>query len=127
MNNADLQKWIERAATAGWDWFDGLAQPGLTEDQKAAFKREAESKRDRIAAAWARFADSEDGAEALQVLLDGTVNRAVPPAVAMGFGMEQVAMYAQFREGQNNIAHGILKLIAHARHPEDQPIPRDPQ
>lgn len=125
MNAGDLQKWVERAATGGWEFFQPFAQPGLSDDQREALKAKAAEDRETIARAWQEFAATPSGEKALQVLLDGTVNRAVPPAVAMGFTMEQVAMFAQFREGQNNIAHGILKLIAHGRDTQDQPQPRD--
>jgi DNA-binding PadR family transcriptional regulator len=125
MHPGDLQKWVERAATGGWEFFSPFASPGLSDDQRKALQSKAEEDRDTIARAWKDFAATPGGAKALQQLMDGTVNRAVPPAVAMGFTMEQVAMFAQFREGQNNVAHWILKLIAHGRDSNEQPQPRD--
>ena len=123
MTQGALEAWISGAGPGGWEWF--AAQPGLSKEQVEQLKAKAEERKNRLAAIWQGFAATPDGREALQALIDVTLNRAVPPSVAMGLTMEQVAMYAQFREGQNNVAQMILKLIAHGRGEADQPPKRE--
>ncbi len=123
INQGALEAWISGAGKGGWEWFN--AQPGLSEDQVKALQAKMEARKERLAAAWRGFAETPEGQEALQALVDVTLNRAVPPSVSMGLTMEQTAMYAQFREGQNNVAHMILKLIAHGRGDADQPPKRE--
>lgn len=123
MDIGSLQGWIERANGAGWDWF--VQQPGADLDRAKVLRQEAELKKRRLASIWADFINTPDGAEALQALVDQTLNRALVPSVAHGATIEQTALYAQFREGQNNIVQGILAMAALAGTPEVNPQKRD--
>jgi|GEM_PF-2028269 hypothetical protein len=123
MDIGSVQGWLERANTAGWGWF--AEQPGADPDRAKALQQEQTQKKLRIAGIWADFLESPDGAEAMQFMIDQTLNRSLVPSVSYGLTLEQTALYAQFREGQNNIVQSILATAAVARSPENKPKPRD--
>ncbi len=123
MDIGGLQGWIERANTAGWDWF--AQQPGADPERAKAMREEQDLKKQRIAAIWADFARTPDGAEALQLLVDQTLNRELVPSVKYGATLEQTALYAQFREGQNSIVQSLLAMAALGGNPEAKPKPRE--
>lgn len=118
-----LEGWLRRANTAGWDWF--AEQPGADPERAQKAKERQQLQNQRLASIWADFARTPDGAEALQALVDQTLNRTLVPSVAHGLTLEQTALYAQFREGQNNIVQAVLALAAMGGNPEAQPKPRD--
>lgn len=123
MDIGSLQGWIERAGSAGWEWF--AEQPGADPARAQALREQQQLKTQRLASIWGDFAKTPEGAEALQALVDQTINRALVPNVRHGGNLEQTALYAQFREGQNDIVQTILAMAALGGNPEAQPKSRD--
>lgn len=107
---------------AGWDFFDRL-DPEIRKRIEPALAKRAEDAK-TIAGAWSRFAGSPDGALAIQALLDTTLFRTVW-FVDLGGNADAMTAYGAFREGQNALAHEIVRQIAAGRETEDPPKPRE--
>lgn len=118
---ADLDTIIANAG-AGWNFFDGVSDEVKRRTELAQAKSEEE--RRVIAGAWAHFAATPDGARALQLLFDSTLNRTVF-FVNLGQNAEAMAMWGCFREGQNALAHEIARQVAIGRAEEELPKPRE--
>lgn len=116
-----LEEIISGASRAGWDWFDQL-DPKVKELVTLQREENAE-KATRIAKAWARFAESADGAEALEAMFVSTLDRTVW-FVQLGEDVNPHGKWGYFREGQNALAHEIRRQIAAGRE-KPQPKPRD--
>lgn len=105
----------------GWAFFEHVNDPA-----KGATARRVETTRgERAAAALARFASSPDGAEAFELLLDGTLRRATFTA-QLGLDPMQAYAFGVFREGQNSLMAAILKLVATGRKEENSQQGREP-
>ena len=111
----------DAAKLEGWAFFEHVNDPA----KGAAQKRVETTRGERAAAALARFAASPDGAEALEMLLDGTLRRATFTA-QLGLDPMQAYAFGVFREGQNSLMASILKLIASGRKDETSQQGREP-
>jgi hypothetical protein len=67
-----------------------------------------------LPSAWAKFAATPAGAEALDAMFEKT-HRRVTFFVQLGLPMDQTAMWGAFREGQKALAQEIARLIAIGR------------
>lgn len=108
MKAQSIQDIISGASGAGWEWFsqvDPAVKAALDVQQSRA------SDDDRaVSLAWARFAQTPDGAKALERLFDTTLRRTVF-FVQLGLDPQSMAVFGAFREGQNALAHEIARQI----------------
>lgn len=80
----------------------------------AEAKAHATSERRLLAAAAARLAATEDGRALLQWICDRTLNR-VTFLVVPGLPADQVALLGAKREGANELAFEVFRLVAEGR------------
>lgn len=99
-----LDQLMERAGLTGWPSLDKLLDP-RAEMPPDALEKGARA----IAPILAAFAATAEGREILEWLADITVRR---PHYVHGMTMEQAAMYAAGREGQDGVLFTVLKTIA---------------
>ncbi|MEW6256828.1 MAG: hypothetical protein AB1592_12810 [Pseudomonadota bacterium] len=97
---------ISQAGELGWDWFNRPEAPkqGATEAALAAAQSQ------RLAQAAARLAGNDDFALLLNHLVDTTILQPVQ-FVALGLSIEDSALNAARREGENALVWSLLKLI----------------
>lgn len=107
----DLSRIISQADGMGWEFFERLhaADPSGTKDVALGILRSQ-----RLAQACARLAELDDFKLLLQHLVDTTVLQPVQ-YVALGLPIDQTALNAARREGENGQTWTILKLIAAGR------------
>lgn len=118
----DLIRLVQTGSNRGWEFLDRL-DPQIRARIEPELGR-IEADRQTVAQAWARFADSPDGALAIQALLDTTLFRTVW-FVDLGTDAAAMTAFGTFREGQNALAHAIVRQIAAGRNAEAHPKPRD--
>jgi hypothetical protein len=123
MQPNSIEDIISGAASGGWDWFEKASPEAMARRLKVTQERDADDGR-VIAAAWARFYNSEDGRMALDRLFDTTLRRAVYFA-NLEIDMQAMAVYGALREGQNSLAHEIARQISIGQADEEGPKPRD--
>lgn len=116
-----LEEIISGAARADWSWFEQL-DPQV-KSAVALQREEDKDKIERIAKAWAKFAATADGAEALEAMFASTLDRTVW-FVQLGEDVNPHGKWGYFREGQNSLAHEIRRQIAAGRG-KPKPKPRD--
>lgn len=107
----ELGRLIEQAGEMGWDWFDKLGGPGAPDAKKIALTIE---RGQRLAQAMARLAGNDDFKLLLEHLVDTTILQPVQ-YVALGLPIDQTALNAARREGENALTWKLLKLIAEGR------------
>lgn len=119
----DIEDLIRQAGSSGWDFFEKLEPDVRKKIEPVLAKQEADKR--TIASAWARFASDPDGAMAIQALLDTTIFRTTW-FVDLGTDPAAMTAFGTFREGQNALAHAIVRQIAAGRdNPDDEPTPRE--
>lgn len=107
-----LARLIAKADEMGWDWFGQL--PGGAANTTAAEAAQAIALQKRLAQACARLGDNDDFLFLLQHLVDTTVLQPVQ-YVALGLPIDQTALNAARREGENALVWKILKLVREGR------------
>lgn len=107
----DIARLISQADGLGWEFFERLhgADPSDTKNAALGILRSQ-----RLAQACARLAELDDFKLLLQHLVDTTVLQPVQ-YVALGLPIDQTALNAARREGENGQTWTILKLIAAGR------------
>lgn len=108
---SEVEKLIEEAGKGGWRWFD-KAQSQIDKQINPGRKAANLSKEDAttIRGAWKRFYHSPDGRKALDELCRRTTRQ---PLVQIHHcqSAEQAGLNAAYREGQNDVMLGILRII----------------
>jgi len=107
-----LARVIEQAGAMGWDWFNQLPAGATTAN--AAAKAQEIALTQRLAQACARLGDNADFVLLLEHLVDTTIMQPVQ-YVALGLPIDQTALNAARREGENALVWKILKLVREGR------------
>ena len=118
-----LEKLVARAGEMGWDWF-GQVPEGETATSEKAKALEIERSQ-RLAQACARLAENTDFVTLINHLVDTTILQPVQ-YVALGLPIDQTALNAARREGENALVWKVLKL-AHAGRTTPLPRPKEEQ
>lgn len=105
----DLASALAAIRDGDFERFDALQADRLAAAEGAA-RREADA-RQRLAAAAARLAQTEDGTALLEWMVARTLRR-ITFLVAPGLSADQVALVGAKREGANELAFEILRLVA---------------
>lgn len=105
----DLASAISAIRDGNFEKFDEL-QSARLEAAEAAARRES-GERQRIASAAARLAETDDGKALLEWMVARTLRR-ITFLVVPGMSADQVALVGAKREGANELAFEILRLVA---------------
>lgn len=107
------------AKSSGWEALKKSAEEGNA--------NKGQEGRERLERAYVRFAASDDGKLILEDLLDTTLRRGTHHPNFQNATMEQVAMNAMWRNGENNIIVRMLLNIARGRAlPDPNSVKRKP-
>ncbi|MFK8250194.1 hypothetical protein [Ancylobacter terrae] len=107
--DVNLEEMIAAVARGDFSGFDKLQTDRLEEGKKAARRRREE--RERLAAAAARLFGTPDGRLLLEWIFRRTLRR-VAFHYQPGLSLEEVGMAGLKREGANELAFEILRLVA---------------
>lgn len=108
-----LSRLIAKAGEMGWDWFNQLPAGGAPPGGEAAIAMQI-AQVQRLAQACARLGDNADFLLLLEHLVETTVLQPVQ-YVALGLPIDQTALNAARREGENALVWKILKLVREGR------------
>lgn len=118
----DMSRIIAQADSLGWEWFDGLAPGAAKGDPKAVAL--AITRGQRLSEACVRLAGNADFQLLLEHFVDTTILQPVQ-YIALGLPIDQTALNAARREGENALVWKILKLIAEGRKQPIGPTPTE--
>ncbi|WAC26336.1 hypothetical protein [Ancylobacter sp. SL191] len=118
----DIARLVATADSMGWEWFEQLA-PGTAKGDPKAIAL-AITRGNRLAEAMARLAGNGDFQLLLNHLVDTTILQPVQ-YVALGLPIDQTALNAARREGENALVWKLLKLIAEGRKTPIGPTPTE--
>ncbi|MCJ8143819.1 hypothetical protein MKI84_12920 [Ancylobacter sp. A5.8] len=111
-----MSSFFEDAVTAvmngNFDQFDKLQKDQAENSKKE--RRRAQEARERLAGCAARLAESDDGRALLDWIAERTLRR-VTFLVMPGMPADQVALMGAKREGANELAFEIARLVAEGR------------
>lgn len=118
----DMGRLIAQADSMGWEWFEHLA-PGVSKGDPKAIALAA-VRSNRLAEACMRLAGNDDFKLLLEHFVDTTILQPLQ-YVALGLPIDQTALNAARREGENALVWKILKLIAEGRKMPVGPAPQE--
>lgn len=107
-----MQEMLTAIAGGNFEKFDQLQADRAKNSEDAT--RKAQEARQRLSIRAARLAETEDGRELLEWIYDRSLRRAVT-IVQPGMTSDQVGIIAAKRDGINELAFEIFRLVAEGR------------
>ncbi|MBS7545685.1 hypothetical protein [Ancylobacter oerskovii] len=107
--NQSLEDMVAAVMAGDFRQFDQMTAEQVEKSKKA--RKEERQERERVAACFSRLAATDDGRAALNWIVARTLRR-VTFFVQPGMSPGQVALMGAKREGMNELAFEILRLVA---------------